>query len=58
MFTAGPAFTALAALWADRPPERADLLYDAAPFGVGYLVAIWTGARSGAADAVDQGATG
>ncbi len=45
MFTAGPSFLALAALTADQPPDAAQLLYDAAPFGVGYLVATWSFAR-------------
>ncbi len=42
MFSAGPGFAALAALTADRAPLLAHLLYDEAPFGVGYLVATWS----------------
>ncbi len=42
MFTAGPAFAALAALTADTAPDHADLLFDEAPFGVAYLVATWS----------------
>ncbi len=60
MFTAGPAFAALAALWAARPPRSADLLYDAAPFGVGYLVASWsaTDAAARSTNAATDGVAG
>lgn len=40
LFTAGPALLSLVDL-APRPPSRAELLLDTAPFGVGYLVALW-----------------
>ena len=33
--------TMLALLTASRPPDDAELLYSAAPLGVGYLVASW-----------------
>jgi hypothetical protein len=36
----------LALLTADRPPDDAELLYSAAPLGVGYLVASWRWAPS------------
>jgi hypothetical protein len=42
LWTSGPSLAALAALCADLPPTRAELPYDDAPFGVGYLVATWT----------------
>ena len=41
MFTAGPAFAALARLTMSDHPSRADLLFDCAPLGVGYFVASW-----------------
>ena len=42
LFTAGPALLALTELTASRPPQRAELLLDQAPLGVGYLVATWS----------------
>jgi hypothetical protein len=36
----------LALLTAERPPDAAELLYSAAPLGVGYLVASWGWAQS------------
>ncbi len=36
----------LALLTADRPPDDAELLYSAAPLGVGYLIASWRWAQS------------
>ncbi|QNK83385.1 hypothetical protein [Nakamurella sp. PAMC28650] len=42
VWTSGPSLGALAGLCAQVPPSCAALLYDEAPFGVGYLVATWT----------------
>lgn len=41
VWTSGPSLGALARLCTSRPPSTGRLLYDDAPFGVGYLVATW-----------------
>jgi hypothetical protein len=41
-FTAAPALSALARATMATPPTRAELMFDSAPLGVGYLVASWT----------------
>ncbi len=42
MFTSGPSLRALADVTRQRPPTHAELLFDAAPLGVGYFVAAWS----------------
>lgn len=45
LFTSGPALSTLAELTKPEPPDRAAVLLDQAPLGVGYLVAVWSWSR-------------